>query len=90
MKKVFTVISSTESNNGTTFVWKLVTAEEVTVFGVKKSVKRTYYIGGMPVAAKVGDTISEDIRKFEIVERPYDNPETGETMMLRWLHAKVA
>lgn len=90
MKVAFEVLQSTPSNEGKTFVWKLQVIELVEAFGVKKSVKRTYYIGGMPVEGVVGTKIVEDINKFEIIERPFDNPESGETMLLKWLHVKVA
>jgi len=90
---IFTVVSSNPSNEGKTHVWKLAVNGEVTVFGQKKTVKRTFYIGGMPTEAKAGTELKEDIKKFEIVERPFtleEGDNAGETIMLKWLHAKVA
>lgn len=84
----FTVISSNPSNEGKTFVWKLESVFATKAFGITKSVKRTFYIGNMPVAGEIGAKIVEDINRFEIKEREYAHPETGEVMLLKWLHVK--
>lgn len=93
MKKTFIVLGCNPSNEGKTFVWKLAVESKVSVFGVEKTVKRTYYIGGMPEQAEKGATFQENMDKFEIVERPFEvvDEQTGETttVMLKWLHAKV-
>lgn len=88
MKVAFTVVNSTPSNEGKTFVWKLEALFDVVAFGIKKSVKRTFYIGNMPEAATVGVQVEEDMAKFEIVERPFTHPESNDVMMLKWLHVK--
>ncbi len=93
MSSIFKVIGCNPSNEGKTFVWKLeVIVSDVLVFGIKKTVKRTYYIGGMPSEVKVNTEIKEDLAKFEIVERPYSYVEDNETVTinLKWLHVKVA
>lgn len=90
MNQKFTVISSNANKSGG-YVWKLQTAAEVKVFGVTKTIKRTYYIGGMPVAANIGAVVEESLEKFDIVERGFStkNAEGNEIIiMLKWLHAK--
>ena len=69
MKQKFKVISCNANKSGG-FVWKLQTTAMVTVFGINKTVKRTYYLGGMPQAINVGVELEEDINKFEIKEYP--------------------
>lgn len=88
MELEFTVVGSNPSNEGKTHVWKLQTNTTVSAFGLKKNVVRTYYIGGMPAEAEKGKVIKEKLDKFEIVERAFVNPETGELVQLKWLHAK--
>ena len=92
MNTKFTVVGCNPSNEGKTFVWKLSANQTAKVFGITKTIKRTYYIGGMPADVKIGTELQEDLNKFEIVERAFDvvNSETGEatTVMLKWLHAK--
>jgi hypothetical protein len=89
-KKTFTVTNCTPNKtNG--FVWTLTVDETATVFGITKNVKRTYYIGGMPADAKVGDQFQEDLSRFDVVERPFAYTENGTTttMMLKWLHVRI-
>jgi len=92
MNTKFTVVASTANQKGG-FVWKLTANQEVTVFGVKKLISRTYYIGGMPSAAAIGAVIEEDMAKFDVIEREFQfpNKDTGEveTINLKWLHAKA-
>lgn len=91
MNKKFTVTNSSLSNEGKTNVWTLTVNETAKVFGITKEVKRTYYIGGMPVAAKIGDTFEEDLNRFDVVEREFAYTEGGKTttMMLKWLHVRI-
>lgn len=91
MNKKFTVTNSTPSNEGKTNVWTLQVNETAKVFGISKEVKRTYYIGGMPVAATIGDTFEEDLNRFDVVERAFSYTEDGKTtsMMLKWLHVRI-
>jgi hypothetical protein len=94
MESIFKVVSCNPSNSGKTFVWKLEIAQTAKAFGITKTVKRTYYIGGMPQAATIGAELKEDLSKFDIVARPFtpdpsqEDPEP-ETIMLKWLHVKV-
>lgn len=84
----FTITQSTPSNEGKTFVWKLEANFVVKAFGVEKSVRRVFYIGGMPIEGVIGSIVKEDLNNFTIVERAWPNPETGEKMLLKWLHVK--
>lgn len=88
MKLTFKVVASNPSNEGKTHVWKLEVNTTQNVFGINKPVKRTFYIGGMPSEGTVGAELIEDIDRFNIVEREFANPETGEVMLLKWLHVK--
>lgn len=92
MNSKFKVIACNPSNEGKTFVWKLEVSATAKAFGITKTVKRTYYIGGMPSAAQIGAELEEDLSRFDIVERPYPVVDEGETkvLMLKWLHVKVA
>lgn len=89
MLTTFTVITC-EPNKTNGFVLKLSANTTVTAFGQVKTVKRTYYIGGMPTAVEVGTELKEDITRFDIKERetPYADAD-GNTIMIKWLHAKV-
>jgi hypothetical protein len=93
MKQKFIVLGCNPSNEGKTFVWKLQSTVIAEAFGIKKTVKRTYYIGGMPEEIAAGTELVEDMAKFEVTERPYDVTDdiTGEvtTIMLKWLHVKA-
>jgi hypothetical protein len=92
MKVKFTVVSCNPNQNQG-FVFKLETIEQATAFGLTKTIKRTYYIGGMPEAVEVGKEFEEDIDKFEIVERPYEivnENQEREIIYLKWLHVKGA
>jgi sulfopyruvate decarboxylase TPP-binding subunit len=88
MKVQFTVTKCTANKDGK-FVLTLVVNEEVSVFGMKKMVKRTYYIGGMPAAVEVGKVIEDDMDNFEVKEYEFPHPETAELLKLKWLHAKA-
>lgn len=88
MANTFRVIQSNPSNEGKSFVTKLVRETTVNhpVFGNKVK-KETYYISGSNQIAK--DTeITEDqlFPAFKVVEHPMVNPNTGETFMGKWLH----
>jgi hypothetical protein len=102
MKVLFTVVTC-KPNQKEGFVFKLETVEDAKAFGMTKSIKRTYYIGGMPAAVNVGAQFEEELSNFEIKERAYvvdvkdedDNPVLDEndlpkqeTIWLKWLHVK--
>jgi len=93
MESIFKVVACNPSNNGKTYVWKLEIAQTAKAFGITKTVKRTYYIGGMPQAATIGAELKEDLTNFDIIEHEFtfDNEDgEKETIMLKWLHVKVA
>lgn len=52
--------------------------------------QETYYaaVKADTVKVKTGDTVSVDLEEYNVVERPFINPETEEEMMLKWLHLK--
>jgi hypothetical protein len=85
-------VASCNPNKEGKFVWKLIVEVSVKVFGINKTVKRTYYLGGMPAAVNVGTEMMEDMDKFEVKEYAYNlvDEKTGEAtvLMLKWLHAK--
>lgn len=94
METTFKVVACNASNGGKTFVWKLETTTTAKAFGITKTIKRTYYIGGMPQQAAIGTELKEDLSRFDIVERAFvvagENGEEDTTMMLKWLHVKAA
>lgn len=84
----FTVVKSTPNKTGG-HVWKLEAKDVVKCFGVEKTVKRTYYIGGMPAEGKLGTEIVENMSNFEVKEYEFAHPESGEMMNLKWIHIKT-
>lgn len=87
--KAFTVISSNPNKTGG-FVTKLQTETIVSdeIFGDKKA-KLTYYISGS-LQVPIGKIIPEAvISKYAVQEHSMLNPETGETFMGKWLHARA-
>lgn len=89
MNTKFTVVACNPSNEGKTFVWKLSANQTAKVFGITKTIKRTYYIGGMPSQVAIGHELEEDLIRFDVVEREFEHPESGEKLMLKWLHVKA-
>lgn len=93
MNTKFTVVACNPSNEGKTHVWKLSANQTAKVFGISKTIKRTYYIGGMPSAVAIGHELEEDLAKFDVVERDFDvtDDTSGEvtTLKLKWLHVKA-
>ena len=83
----FTVISSNPSNEGTTFVTKIQGNKVVNVLGVNKTSQVTYYIS-LPQQVEVNKEFDVDLSQFNIVERPFESPTTGEIIQLKWLHIK--
>jgi hypothetical protein len=81
-----TVESSTKTENNN-FCNKL-TAEvtEQTPFGKAKS-RQTFYLFTDQVNNK-GVTAQMDLSKFDIVEKDYTNPETNESMKLKYIYPK--
>lgn len=87
MKKKLTVEQSNPNEKGG-FVTKLV-AKEVIDLGIlgKKEKKETYYISAEK-QPKAGTVIELDMDMFRVAEYPFVLEETGEEIMLKWLHLK--
>lgn len=75
-----------ETSNGNKIV-KLQNRQEVeTPLGVMRS-SETYYaaVKADQVAVEVGQEIEIDMELFNVTEREFALPETGEIVMLKWL-----
>lgn len=50
----------------------------------------TYYLPVVADSLKkaVGDTVNLDLDNFDITERPFSLPDSGEEVMLKWLSPK--
>lgn len=85
--RTFKVVSSNPSNEGKSFVTKLQCKTEINhpIFGVKSKTE-TYYVSGSKQVTV--PTIELDIKEFRVAEYPFLNEETGEEIMLKWLHLK--
>jgi len=70
MQKIKFTVASCKPNQTGGFVWKLTVIDTAEAFGIVKTFKRTYYIGGMTAAIAIGTVIEEDISKFNIMQRP--------------------
>ncbi len=81
------VISCNPSNEGKTFVAKIQGNKVVNVLGVNKTSSITYYIS-LPEQVTVGAEFDLNLNDFNIVEHPFEHPESGETIQLKWLHIK--
>lgn len=85
--KTFEVISSNPSNEGKTFVTKITNKVVVKTFAGDKTKSETYYISGSK-QLKVGAKVEVDLDIFNVMEHPFENPDTGEVIQLKWLHLK--
>lgn len=88
----FKVLKCTQKEDKTGYVWTLSCIEETTCFGIKKTVSRKCYIGGMPKEVAIGTELTEDISRFDLVRRPYSfKDELGKVVDidLLWLHIKI-
>lgn len=83
----FKVISSNPSNEGKTFVTKVNRSTTIKTFVGDKVKNETYYISG-PNQLKDGDDVDVDLSMFNVVEHPFENPNGGEVIQLKWLHLK--
>jgi hypothetical protein len=81
------VISSNPSNEGKTYVTKIQGNKTVNVLGVNKVSSITYYIS-LPEQVKVDAEFDINLADFNITEHPFEHPETGEIIQLKWLHIK--
>ena len=83
--KQFVVMQSNATQKGT-FITKLVAEHKVDLgpLGMKTK-KETYYISTEAQCAT--DTeIKLDMSLFNVVERPFKAEDSGEVVMLKWLH----
>lgn len=87
MQKVKLVQVGKETSNKN-FIHKIVVDKSVEVLGVTKIAKLTYYIALPAIAGVEGTEYELDFNLFSITERPFAHPETGEQLMLKWLHIK--
>lgn len=53
----------------------------------EKEVKKHYYFKGT-IQHKEGAELPIDLSNYNVVEHPGINPETGDAIMLKWLHVK--
>lgn len=86
MNKKFTVKSSNKNEKGG-FVTKITSEVEVKTPFSMKTKKETYYVSGTD-QLEVGSAIDVDMDMFRVQEYPFEQPDTGETIMLKWLHLK--
>jgi len=70
------------------FITKVQTSKQVAdpIMG-KKEVKRTYYFKGS-IQHTVGSELPIDLANYNVQEHEGLNPQTGEAIMLKWLHVK--
>lgn len=64
------IVKSSNPNKQGKYVLKLSADVTVHVFGQNKTIKRTFYIGGMTQPVVVGTIIEEDLSRFDITKRP--------------------
>lgn len=86
----FKVLQSNEKETEPgSFITKVQTSKEVedALMG-KKMVKRTYYFKGS-IQHTVGAELPIDLSNYNVQAHPAKNPETGEDIMLNWLHLKA-
>ena len=85
------VIQVNQGKINKNFVHKLVSEKTVSILGIEKKAKVTYYVS-LPSAAPVGSEHEIDLDKFIINEYPYEfiDDKTGEEVkiMTKWLSIK--
>ena len=82
------IVEQSNATTKETFITKLVSQIEIDLGPVlgKKVKKETMYISTAKQAG-TGVELELDMNMFNVVERPFDHPESGE-IMLKWLHLK--
>ena len=80
-----------ETENGNQIVKLQRQTEIETGLGVERQ-SVTYYkaVKAGTIKVDVEDEVELDLDNYNVVERPFEHPETGEEMMLKWLHLKTA
>lgn len=89
MLKVKVVQVNKGQKNGN-FIHKLVSERSVTILGIEKKAKVTYYVS-LPTAAPINSEHEIDLNKFIINEYPYEfiNDQGEEVRILtKWLSIK--
>jgi hypothetical protein len=77
------------TSNGNRVVKMQHKVETETVLGTMRQ-SETYYVAVKDNSVKVavGQVIDLDPSEFQMIERPFVHPETGEEIMLKWLSLK--
>lgn len=77
------------TSNGNRIVKMQHKVETETALGIMRK-SETYYIAVKADSVKVavGQVIDINPSQFNVTERPFTNPETGEEIMLKWLSLK--
>lgn len=86
----FTIIQIGElTSNGNRIVKMQHKVETETVLGMMRS-SETFYVAvkADTVKVAVGEIIEFDPSGYQVTERPFVHPETGEEIMLKWLSQK--
>lgn len=88
MNKQKFIVEQSNPNEKGGFVTKLVSKTQVDL-GIlgKKEKKETFYISSTK-QVKPETAVELDMDMFRVAEYPFENPETGEEIMLKWLHLK--
>lgn len=84
------VVSATASKNGG-FIHKLqsnTTKVVKTVFGAKTQESQATYYMKLDEAAPIGMEAELDLSEFKVVDREFLLEDTGEIIMLKWIHLK--
>ena len=86
----FTIIQIGEpTSNGNRIVKMQHKVETETILGMMRS-SETFYVAvkADTVKVAVGEIIEFDPSGYQVTERPFAHPETGEEIMLKWLSQK--
>ena len=77
------------TENGNRIVKLQSRVEEETALGVMHR-STTYYMAvkADTVKVSVDEEVELDLGMFNVIERPFTHPETGEEIMLKWLSLK--
>lgn len=88
---MFNIVSIGDlTSNGNRIVKMQNKIEVSTPMGVMRR-SETYYaaVKDGEVAVEVDESVDIDLTIFNVIERPFAHPETGEEIMLKWLSLKA-
>ena len=88
---MFNIVSIGEvTSNGNRIVKMQNKIEVSTPMGTMRR-SETYYaaVKDGDVSVSVDESVDIDLAMFNVVERPFAHPETGEEIMLKWLSLKA-